>query len=100
MPVRFLRQLNDEVYRSGPSGLASRLAVTRQRAATLADKVEQQVKMVVNGVTDDPTALVFVLIALIFTISETIAGPDHDLLSEVIARLKSNDFTKSFGIFL
>jgi len=85
---------------NGTNGRNNRFARTRQRASTIFMKIEQQARLVINGITADPTSLIFLLLAIVFTVSETTTGKAGDFLHVLITRLQENDITKPFGTFL
>jgi len=85
---------------NGSNGRNGRFTRTRQQAATIFMKLEQQAKLVINGITADPTSLIFLIAAIVFTVSEAKSGKQADFLSELVTRLKENDITKPFGTFL
>lgn len=72
----------------------------REKSRTLLMKIENQLKFVVDGITSDPTALVFLFAAFIFTMSESVSGENADLLADLIKRLADNEVTKSLSAFL
>lgn len=78
----------------------TRNVARRIRTSTFWMQLEQQFRLLIGGLTKDPTALLFLFTAAVFTISYQMAEKGKDLLSILIARLLENQATKPIGEFL